>query len=65
MAAIMAGALGMLLIGLWDDKFELRPAVKFGGQFLVALVVACRRRAHHLVRAQPGSSITPSPFCGF
>ncbi len=40
-AAIFAGALGMLLIGLWDDKFELRPAVKFSGQFLVALVVAC------------------------
>jgi len=40
LVAIFAGALGMLLIGLWDDKFELRPAVKFGGQFLVALVVA-------------------------
>ena len=38
--AVFAGALGMLLIGLWDDKFELRPAVKFCGQFLVALVVA-------------------------
>jgi UDP-GlcNAc:undecaprenyl-phosphate GlcNAc-1-phosphate transferase len=39
-AAIMAGAVGMMLIGLWDDKFELRPAVKFGGQLLVALGVA-------------------------
>jgi UDP-GlcNAc:undecaprenyl-phosphate GlcNAc-1-phosphate transferase len=38
--AVMAGALGMLLIGFWDDKFELRPAVKFSGQLLVALVVA-------------------------
>lgn len=38
--AIFAGALGMLLIGLWDDRFELRPAVKFGGQFIVALAVA-------------------------
>jgi UDP-GlcNAc:undecaprenyl-phosphate/decaprenyl-phosphate GlcNAc-1-phosphate transferase len=38
--AVMLGALGMLLIGFWDDKFELRPAVKFGGQLLVALVVA-------------------------
>jgi UDP-GlcNAc:undecaprenyl-phosphate GlcNAc-1-phosphate transferase len=37
---VMAGALGMLLIGFWDDKFELRPAVKFSGQFLVALAVA-------------------------
>jgi UDP-GlcNAc:undecaprenyl-phosphate GlcNAc-1-phosphate transferase len=40
LAAILAGALGMLLIGLLDDKFELRPAVKFSGQFLVALMVA-------------------------
>jgi UDP-GlcNAc:undecaprenyl-phosphate GlcNAc-1-phosphate transferase len=40
LAAILAGALGMLLIGLWDDRFELRPAVKFSGQFLVALGVA-------------------------
>jgi len=40
LAAIFAGALGMLLIGFWDDKVELRPAVKFGGQFLVALMVA-------------------------
>jgi UDP-GlcNAc:undecaprenyl-phosphate GlcNAc-1-phosphate transferase len=38
--AIFAGALGMLLIGLWDDRFELRPAVKFTGQLVVALVVA-------------------------
>jgi UDP-GlcNAc:undecaprenyl-phosphate GlcNAc-1-phosphate transferase len=38
--AVMAGALGMLLIGFWDDKFELRPAVKFSGQLLVALMVA-------------------------
>jgi UDP-GlcNAc:undecaprenyl-phosphate GlcNAc-1-phosphate transferase len=40
-AAIFAGALGMTLIGLWDDRFELRPAVKFTGQFAVALMVAC------------------------
>jgi UDP-GlcNAc:undecaprenyl-phosphate GlcNAc-1-phosphate transferase len=39
-AAIMAGAVAMMLIGLCDDKFELRPAVKFGGQLLVALGVA-------------------------
>jgi UDP-GlcNAc:undecaprenyl-phosphate/decaprenyl-phosphate GlcNAc-1-phosphate transferase len=37
---IMAGALGMLLIGLRDDRVELRPPVKFGGQLIVALVVA-------------------------
>jgi UDP-GlcNAc:undecaprenyl-phosphate GlcNAc-1-phosphate transferase len=38
--AILAGALGMLLIGLRDDQVELRPATKFGGQFLIALLVA-------------------------
>jgi UDP-GlcNAc:undecaprenyl-phosphate GlcNAc-1-phosphate transferase len=40
LVAVFAGALGMLLIGFWDDRFELRPAVKFGGQLVVALVVA-------------------------
>jgi UDP-GlcNAc:undecaprenyl-phosphate/decaprenyl-phosphate GlcNAc-1-phosphate transferase len=38
--SLAAGALGMLLLGLRDDKTELTPAVKFGGQLLVALVVA-------------------------
>jgi UDP-GlcNAc:undecaprenyl-phosphate GlcNAc-1-phosphate transferase len=38
--SLAAGAFGMLLIGLRDDKKELTPAVKFGGQLLVALVVA-------------------------
>jgi UDP-GlcNAc:undecaprenyl-phosphate GlcNAc-1-phosphate transferase len=37
---LTAGALGMLLIGFCDDKTELTPPVKFGGQLLVALVVA-------------------------
>ena len=37
---ITAGAFGMLLIGLRDDKVELKPAVKFGCQLLAALVVA-------------------------
>jgi len=37
---IMAGALGMLLIGLRDDRVELRPSIKFGGQLIVALMVA-------------------------
>jgi UDP-GlcNAc:undecaprenyl-phosphate/decaprenyl-phosphate GlcNAc-1-phosphate transferase len=40
LAGIMAGALGMLLIGLRDDQVELRPAIKFGGQLLIALMVA-------------------------
>jgi UDP-GlcNAc:undecaprenyl-phosphate/decaprenyl-phosphate GlcNAc-1-phosphate transferase len=38
--SLAAGALGMLLLGLRDDKIELSPLVKFGGQLLVALIVA-------------------------
>ena len=38
--AIVLGALGMVALGCWDDKHELRPAVKFGGQLLIALLVA-------------------------
>jgi UDP-GlcNAc:undecaprenyl-phosphate/decaprenyl-phosphate GlcNAc-1-phosphate transferase len=38
--SLAAGAFGMLLLGLCDDKTELRPAAKFGGQLLIALVVA-------------------------
>ncbi len=37
---IMIGALGMLLIGLRDDRVELRPSIKFSGQLIVALMVA-------------------------
>jgi UDP-GlcNAc:undecaprenyl-phosphate GlcNAc-1-phosphate transferase len=37
---IFAGAIGMLVIGLLDDKHELCPRVKFAGQFLVAALVA-------------------------
>jgi UDP-GlcNAc:undecaprenyl-phosphate GlcNAc-1-phosphate transferase len=37
---IVAGALAMLLIGLRDDRVELRPSIKFGGQLIVALIVA-------------------------
>ena len=40
LGGILAGALGMLVVGLWDDRRELRPAAKFFGQFLVALLVA-------------------------
>ena len=40
LGGILAGALGMLIVGLWDDRRELRPAAKFFGQFLVALLVA-------------------------
>jgi UDP-GlcNAc:undecaprenyl-phosphate GlcNAc-1-phosphate transferase len=37
---LTAGALGMLLLGLYDDKSELTPLLKFGGQLVVALIVA-------------------------
>ncbi len=37
---ISFGAIGMLLVGYLDDKYELRPSLKFAGQFLIALAVA-------------------------
>ena len=37
---LVAGALGMLWIGLRDDTSDLRPSVKFGGQLAVAVLVA-------------------------
>ena len=40
LAAILVGALGMVVLGWIDDKHELRPAVKFGGQLLIAGLVA-------------------------
>lgn len=40
LTGILIGAAGMLLVGLWDDRVELKPAIKFGGQLLIALFVA-------------------------
>lgn len=40
LAAIFIGAIGMLLVGLWDDKHESKPAGKFICQFAVAALVA-------------------------
>jgi UDP-GlcNAc:undecaprenyl-phosphate GlcNAc-1-phosphate transferase len=40
LAAIIVGAFGILAVGWLDDKHELRPAAKFTGQVLVALLVA-------------------------
>jgi UDP-GlcNAc:undecaprenyl-phosphate/decaprenyl-phosphate GlcNAc-1-phosphate transferase len=40
LVAILAGALGMVLLGGWDDRHELRPATKLCGQCLIALLVA-------------------------
>jgi UDP-GlcNAc:undecaprenyl-phosphate GlcNAc-1-phosphate transferase len=39
LAAIILGALGMVILGWLDDKFELRPSIKFGGQLAIALLV--------------------------
>ncbi len=38
--AIFLGAAGMLGLGGWDDKHELRPAAKFVGQLFIAGLVA-------------------------
>jgi UDP-GlcNAc:undecaprenyl-phosphate GlcNAc-1-phosphate transferase len=40
LGAILSGAVGMVLLGWLDDKHELRPLAKFGGQILVAALVA-------------------------
>jgi len=40
LAAILLGALGMVGVGWLDDRHELRPAAKFGGQLLIATLVA-------------------------
>ncbi len=40
LAAILLGAVGMVFLGWWDDKHELRAAAKFSGQFLIAALVA-------------------------
>ncbi len=40
LGAVLLGALGMLLLGGLDDKYELRAAPKFAGQLIVATLVA-------------------------
>jgi UDP-GlcNAc:undecaprenyl-phosphate GlcNAc-1-phosphate transferase len=40
LAVILCGALGMLVLGVLDDKHELSPRAKFIGQFLIAACVA-------------------------
>jgi UDP-GlcNAc:undecaprenyl-phosphate GlcNAc-1-phosphate transferase len=40
LAAVLGGCLGMVILGWLDDRYELRPATKFGGQVLIALLVA-------------------------
>lgn len=38
--ALAVGAMGMFVLGLMDDRFELRPTAKFLGQLLVATGIA-------------------------
>lgn len=38
--AIIGGAIGMVILGWLDDRHELSPAWKFGGQLLITLAVA-------------------------
>jgi UDP-GlcNAc:undecaprenyl-phosphate GlcNAc-1-phosphate transferase len=40
LGGILFGALGMLMVGLLDDRYELKPAPKFGCQLAVAAIVA-------------------------
>ena len=40
LAAIFIGAIGMLLLGLWDDKHEMRAGTKFFWQLAIAALVA-------------------------
>jgi UDP-GlcNAc:undecaprenyl-phosphate GlcNAc-1-phosphate transferase len=40
LAAVLGGCLGMVVLGWLDDRYELRAATKFGGQVLIALLVA-------------------------
>ncbi|MCX7872176.1 MAG: undecaprenyl/decaprenyl-phosphate alpha-N-acetylglucosaminyl 1-phosphate transferase, partial [Verrucomicrobiae bacterium] len=40
LTAICGGAVGILVLGWLDDKHELKPMVKFGGQLLVAFATA-------------------------
>jgi UDP-GlcNAc:undecaprenyl-phosphate GlcNAc-1-phosphate transferase len=40
LAAIAIGAIGMWLLGYFDDRIEFQPARKFAGQLFIALMVA-------------------------
>jgi UDP-GlcNAc:undecaprenyl-phosphate GlcNAc-1-phosphate transferase len=40
LGGIVLGGIGMLGVGLLDDVYELRAGLKFGGQLLIAMVVA-------------------------
>jgi len=40
LVVIILGAFGMVVLGWLDDRYELRPLLKFSGQVFIALIVA-------------------------
>ncbi len=60
LAGILAGALGMVLLGWLDDKHELRAGPKFAGQFGIALLVAL---AGVRIKLFPASPLAPELSC--
>lgn len=60
-AAILIGALGMVLLGWLDDKHELRAGPKFATQFGIALLVAL---AGVRIKLFPESPLSPALSCG-
>jgi UDP-GlcNAc:undecaprenyl-phosphate GlcNAc-1-phosphate transferase len=53
LAGILFGATGMLILGILDDRHELKPATKFAGQLLIALVVTASGVQIHLFVPSP------------
>ena len=53
LAGILFGATGMLILGILDDRHELKPATKFAGQLLIALVVTASGIQIHLFVPSP------------
>lgn len=51
--AIVVGATAMTLLGLLDDKFELRPIIKFTGQLLIAIAVTAAGVRLNLFASHP------------
>ena len=61
LAAILVGALGMVLLGWLDDRHELRAGPKFAAQVSIALLVAL---AGVRIKLFPESPISPVLSCG-
>lgn len=61
LAAILGGALGMVLLGWLDDKHELRAGPKFATQLAIALAVAL---AGVRIKLFPQHPLSPVLSCG-